>query len=104
MARLYDLRRWRRQSRAFLAQHPLCQCPRCDEGRMRVCAATVVDHRKAHGGDPALFWDQSNWQALAKACHDSYKQRLERSGRIEGARIDGTPIDPTHPWNNEGGR
>ena len=38
------------------------------EGRYR--KATVVDHIIPHRGDDALFWDQSNWQALCKKCHD----------------------------------
>lgn len=99
VARLYDLRRWRMASRAFLALHPLCQCPYCDEGRIRVRAATVVDHRRAHRGDQVLFWDRSNWTALAKECHDSYKQRLEKSGVVEGCDTNGIPLDPNHHWN-----
>ena len=33
-------------------------------------AASVVDHRVPHRGDMALFWDSSNWQSMAKECHD----------------------------------
>lgn len=96
-------RRWKKASKAFLAEYPLCQCPQCDEGRKRVRAATIVDHKVAHRGDPALFWDMNNWQALAKECHDSYKQRLEKTGRMIGANEDGVPIDPAHHWNTTGG-
>jgi len=63
-------RRWQNAARAFLREHPLCQCPECDEGRVRTRAATVVDHHIPHRGDRALFWDRSNWRALAKRCHD----------------------------------
>lgn len=101
MAGLYSYR-WQKASKAFLAMHPLCQCPLCDEGRIRVRVSEVVDHRVPHRGDMVKFWDRANWQALNKVCHDSYKQRFEKTGRINGTRIDGTPIDPTHPWN-EGG-
>lgn len=90
---------WQKASKAFLARHPLCQCPQCDEGRRRVRAATVVDHKVAHRGDYDLFWDHTNWQALSKECHDSWKQRLEKSGRVLGATNDGIPIDPRHHWN-----
>jgi 5-methylcytosine-specific restriction protein A len=90
---------WQKAGRRFLADHPLCQCPFCDEGRVRVRAATVVDHKVAHRGDPVLFWDPNNWQSMAKDCHDSYKQRLEKSGRIAGANAAGIPVDPRHPWN-----
>ena len=62
--------RWQKESKAFLRAHPLCECDECQAGKLRVMAATVVDHRKPHRGDPVLFWDQSNWQAMAKDCHD----------------------------------
>jgi 5-methylcytosine-specific restriction protein A len=96
-------RRWKKASRAFLVEHPLCQCPACQEGSVRVRAATVVDHKTPHRGDIELFWDPLNWQALAKDCHDSYKQRLEKSGRVIGATEDGVPIDPRHHWHLGGG-
>jgi 5-methylcytosine-specific restriction protein A len=60
-------RRWQKASKAFLQSHPLCEhCLK--EGRYT--KATVVDHITPHRGDPKLFWDQSNWQALCKHCHD----------------------------------
>ncbi len=37
----------------------------------------VVDHIRRHGGDPELFWDPSNLQALSKEYHDREKQRQE---------------------------
>jgi 5-methylcytosine-specific restriction enzyme A len=67
--------RWQQASKRFLAEHPLCQCPDCDEGRKRVTAAGVVDHHIAHRGDMTLFWDVDNWRAMAKACHDRKTQR-----------------------------
>jgi len=62
--------RWQKAREWFLRQHPLCECPDCDAGRKRITPATVVDHRIPHRGDERLFWDESNWQAMAKACHD----------------------------------
>jgi len=32
--------------------------------------ATVVDHIIPHRGDARLMWDESNYQALCKRCHD----------------------------------
>lgn len=59
--------RWRRESKKFLQLHPLCQeCLR----HGIATPATVVDHIVPHRGDPKLFWDKSNWQALCKKCHD----------------------------------
>lgn len=52
--------RWMRK--AYLAQHPICnQCKRE--------AASILDHVIPHRGINALFWDQSNWQALCLRCH-----------------------------------
>lgn len=47
-----------------------------------------------------LFFDAANLQSLAKQCHDSWKQALERSGRdqIRGCDERGQPLDPEHPW------
>lgn len=70
---------WRKAREGFLRAHPLCQCPECDEGRIRTLVATVVDHKRPHRGDMALFWDSSNWQAMAKACHD------RKTAREDGA-------------------
>ena len=71
--------RWQKASKAYLALHPLCvMCQRAS----RVTAATTVDHIKPHRGDPALFWDENNWQSLCTHDHNSKKQRHER-GRGE---------------------
>jgi 5-methylcytosine-specific restriction endonuclease McrA len=64
-----------------------------------IVPATVVDHIKPHRGDPELFWDASNHQALCKHCHDSHKQRFEKSGTILGSTPDGTPLNPKHHWH-----
>lgn len=66
---------WRRARAAFLRAHPLCQCPACDEGRLRLHAATVVDHKVPHRGDRVLFWDRNNWQSMTKECHDAKTAR-----------------------------
>jgi 5-methylcytosine-specific restriction protein A len=36
----------------------------------RYVQATVVDHVKPHRGDEKLMWDENNYQALCKPCHD----------------------------------
>jgi 5-methylcytosine-specific restriction protein A len=41
--------------------------------------ATVVDHIKPHQGDPELFWDSENLQALCAPCH-SRKTASEDGG------------------------
>lgn len=65
-ARGYDTK-WREARRLFLQRYPLCQ--RCLK-HGKLTPATVVDHIVPHRGDQYLFWDQDNWQALCKGCHD----------------------------------
>lgn len=67
--------RWQKTSAGFLAAHPLCQCDECQEGRLRIRASQVTDHIVPHRGDMKLFWDPTNWQALAKDCHDKKTAR-----------------------------
>ena len=58
---------WRRARKAFLQKHPLCaECGKAG----KLTPATVVDHIIPHRGDKRLFWDEHNWQALCKSCHD----------------------------------
>ena len=69
--------RWRRARDAFLARQSLCV--RC-RAAGRLEPATVVDHVVPHRGDPALFWDEANWAALCKRCHDAKTAREGRWG------------------------
>ena len=65
-ARGYDSR-WNKARIRFLKAHPLCvECQK--QGRL--VKAAVVDHIVPHRGDGKLFWDEGNWQALCKNCHD----------------------------------
>lgn len=66
----------------------------------RITAANVVDHIAPHRGDPALFWDQANWQPLCKLHHDSAKHSHEMTGRERGCDEHGVPIDAQHPWRD----
>ncbi len=92
-------RAWRKARAVFLTNNPLCRfCKR----RGRPVLATVVDHIKPHRGDRELFWDQTNWQGLCETCHNAVKQAEETSGHVRGADLDGSPIDPRHPWNVRG--
>ncbi|WP_093359201.1 HNH endonuclease [Tropicimonas isoalkanivorans] len=61
---------WEKARLAFLAEHPRCR--RCGG------PADLVDHITPHKGDPARFWDRTNWQALCTHCHSGAKQREER--------------------------
>ena len=74
--------KWQKVSKAFLLKHPLCQCPDCQEGKLRLKQSTVVDHIIPHRGDMNLFWQRSNWQAMAKECHD--KKTATEDGGFRG--------------------
>ena len=92
--------RWRLRSKHFLRAHPLCtMCA----ARGVTTLATCVDHVTPHKSDPALFWDESNWQPLCLACHSSRKQQAERKGYDATPGPDGYPTDPNHPFNQRRG-
>lgn len=71
----YD-HRWRKESKAFLVLHPWC----VNLGDGCTALATLVDHKRPHRGDRALFWDRTNWQGLCDHCHNVHKARLENAG------------------------
>jgi 5-methylcytosine-specific restriction enzyme A len=102
--------RWRKARARYLAEHPLCAS--CQAGG-RLSSAKVVDHVVPHRGDQRLFWDEDNWEALCKPCHDRktvrdgrWGQRQQSDGaarRIYGCDVHGIPLDPDHPWNRPRG-
>ncbi len=67
---------WQKASKQYLQAHPLCvECQR----QGKYVKATVVDHIVPHRGDEKLFWDQNNWQALCKRCHDRKTRREDQT-------------------------
>ena len=69
--------RWRRARADYLARHPLCvQC----RAAGHIEPSTTVDHTVPHRGDQTLFWDEANWAALCKRCHDAKTAREGRWG------------------------
>lgn len=93
----YSTAGWRQLRKAQLQRNPFCRY--CAQVGNRT-PATVADHIKPHRGNPALFFDAANLQSLCKTCHDSAKQRLERSGTLKGSDTAGLPLDPNHPWHS----
>jgi len=90
----YDSR-WQKYRERYLGEHPFCVfCLR----RGKHVRAKVVDHIEPHRGDHRKFWNPSNHQSLCKTCHDSHKQRFEKSGVVAGCDASGMPMDPNHPW------
>jgi 5-methylcytosine-specific restriction protein A len=61
--------KWNRLRKLYLQRHPLCvMCGR---------AAEVVDHVRPHRNEPALMWDEGNWQALCAKCHNTKTGRQD---------------------------
>ena len=58
---------WRKASKNYLADHPLCVDCRAAG---HTVLAEVVDHIKPHRGDKVLFWDVNNWQGLCYSHHN----------------------------------
>lgn len=88
---------------AKLASHPYCQCPHHAGKRVRAdhpdFGGAVVDHDPPHKGDERAFWDTRRLRSMTKLCHDSAKQRQEKSGIWPGCDEHGWPTDPAHDWN-----
>jgi len=79
--RWYKTARWKRL-RLEVLDRDLWTCQATGvalTGKYPAPNSPVVDHKKPHRGDPALFWDPKNLHAVAKAWHDSEKQRQERA-------------------------
>lgn len=76
----YSTKRWRALRRAVL-KRDAWTCRQTGVlliGKDPAPNSPVVDHIQPHRGDPDLFWDIENLQAVSKAWHDSEKQRIER--------------------------
>ena len=87
--------KWQQARAGYLVKHPHCvmclaamgvtvsdpieQALQCYSNGQLPPLATVVDHKVAHRGDMAIFWDSTRWQALCKPCHDSHAQRRDRA-------------------------
>lgn len=95
MPGLYSTKGWRVLRSRQLSLEPLCRL--CREAG-RTVPARVVDHVVPHRGDRAKFFDAGNLQSLCKTCHDSIKQRAEKSGLLIGCTPEGEPLDRAHPW------
>ena len=72
----YDSR-WQKARKRFLARPENVLCAMCmKQGVYK--KATIVDHIVPHRGDSGLFWDETNWQALCKKCHDKKTMTEDR--------------------------
>ena len=67
--------KWNKARTRFLRKHPLCE--HCLKKNIYT-KAVVVDHVTPHRGDETLFWNENNWQALCKSCHDRKTMTADR--------------------------
>ena len=90
--KMYHTPEWRRLRKIVLTTgSPLCV-------RCNLSLATVVDHKRPHRFDPALFFDLNNLQKMCARCHDTFKKNME-FGKVDTAcDEDGFPMDENHPW------
>jgi 5-methylcytosine-specific restriction enzyme A len=96
---LYRTKRWQRlRAKVLRDADYLC----VQDGKRESCGvvATEVDHITPHRGNPNLFWNRSNLQAMCRSCHS---QKTARGVLCKGGGADeyGMPLDPNHPWNLE---
>lgn len=101
---LYRDKRWYRLRQMALSRDQY-RCARCQV--LCVTGARYkqdrrlanVNHRRAHKGDPMLFYDLDNLETVCQGCHSKLIQKQERSGYHSAIGEDGWPLDPDHPIN-----
>lgn len=82
---LYNTRRWRCPDTGVRVRiidrddHTCQMCGCLLIGAKHAPNSPVLDHKRPHRGNVALFWDEDNLQAQCKHCHDSTKQAMERA-------------------------
>lgn len=74
----YKTARWQKLRLSVLLRD-LFTCAICGDVRADT-AQLVADHKVAHRGNAALFWDAENLQCLCAHCHNATKQAEERGG------------------------
>ncbi|MCG7502412.1 hypothetical protein MHM83_11060 [Tenacibaculum sp. Mcav3-52] len=83
-SKFYNGRPWRKVSKAYRSENPLCECKECKELE-RVLPAQVVDHVKGlqylldNNLDP---YDWKELQSMNKKCHDKKSGRDAHKNKI----------------------
>lgn len=79
----YKTARWQKLRRSVLERDGYtCQATGVLlVGKYPAPNSPVVDHKRPHRGDPELFWDEGNLQAVSKEYHDRVKQSIEKRGQ-----------------------
>lgn len=87
---------WQRLRRRKLRVDPLCED--CKE-QGRATLAVEVHHKIRITERPDLRLNWENLRSLCEPCHDAHSAAERSVKPIRGCGLDGTPIDPGHPWN-----
>lgn len=58
----YSSAAWKRMSKARIREDGMCR-------RCGAVVDLVADHVREHNGNPVLFWDYENTQALCRGCN-----------------------------------
>lgn len=90
----YHLARWKKGVRPAVLERDDWTCQRTGEllvGPKGAPNSPVVHHIIPHDGDPDLFWDMDNLQAVSKAWHDS-------EGQKDDTRYRGAKKRRPHTW------
>lgn len=83
---------WQRLRASVLAGEPLC---RTCNARGAIEPATDVDHINGDPSDNSI----GNLAPLCHSCHSIKTARDHGKDVSLGCALDGTPTDPSHPWN-----
>lgn len=80
----YKTPRWYAlRDRVLARDHYICQRTGVLlKGKAPAPDSPVVHHKIPHRGDPHLFWDEGNLEAVSKAWHDAEGQREDRAAEI----------------------
>lgn len=77
--KLYKTARWQKLRMSILVRD-LFTCQMC--GKLETNTSRLVcDHVEPHNGDPAAFWAGPFQTLCADPCHNTHKQKIERSYR-----------------------
>lgn len=79
----YKTKRWRdlRQSVLLRDAYTCQRTGRVCGGKHPAPDSPVVNHKRPHRGDPALFWDPDNLETVTKEVHDGQIQAEEQDTR-----------------------
>lgn len=76
----YD-RTWERVAKAKLIRDPLCECDRCQAGKLCVTPADMVHHIVPVETHPHLRLVASNLMSVNRRCHNRIHAEMERGKR-----------------------